>query len=161
MQNVNLSVLFLANQMLPWIIMAAAIVLILIVAVIFCLRHKQNTEKTIADANEQARRIVDNAEHEADRLRAQGKEDSKRALKEALLEAKEQDLKLRNEFERETKEKKAEIQRMEQRLTQKEDSLDKKLEALILKKQGELEEVNAEIKALKEEGLYPEKLWEM
>ena len=31
-------------------------------------------------------------------------------MKEALLEAKEQDLKLRNEFERETKEKKAEIQ---------------------------------------------------
>ena len=121
MQNVNLSVLFLANQMLPWIIMAAAIIVTFVVALLFCLKHKQNTEKTIADANEQARRIVDNAEHEADRLRAQGKEDSKRALKEALLEAKEQDLKLRNEFERETKEKKAEIQRMEQRLTQKED----------------------------------------
>ena len=136
MQNVNLSVLFLANQMLPWIIMAAAIIVTFVVALLFCLKHKQNTEKTIADANEQARRIVDNAEHEADRLRAQGKEDSKRALKEALLEAKEQDLKLRNEFERETKEKKAEIQRMEQRLTQKEDSLDKKLEALDQQKEN-------------------------
>ena len=66
-------------------------------------------------------------------------------MKEALLEAKEQDLKLRNEFERETKEKKAEIQRMEQRLTQKEDALDKKTESLeqqknhLLKKEEEVQ----------------------
>ena len=58
---------------------------------------------------------------------------------------KEQDLKLRNEFERDSKEKKAEIQRMEQRLTQKEDALDKKTEALekqkenLTKKEGEIE----------------------
>ena len=136
MQNINLSILFLANQMMPWIIMGAAVMATIIVAFLFCLKHKQNTEKTIAEANEQARKIIDNAEHEANRLRTQGEADSKRALKEALLEAKEQDLKLRNEFERETKEKKAEIQRMEQRLTQKEDSLDKKLEALDQQKEN-------------------------
>ena len=82
-------------------------------------------------------------------LLAQGKEESKRALKEALLEAKEQDLKLRNEFERETKEKKAEIQRMEQRITQKEDALDKKTEALEQQK-SQLFQKEYEVQALQE-----------
>lgn len=63
------------------------------------------------------------------------------------MEAKEQDLKLRNEFDRETKEKRAELQRAEQRLTQKEDSLDRKIEALdeqkakIESKESELDEL--------------------
>ena len=70
------------------------------------------------------------AKAEAGKITAQAREESKRVLKEAILEAKEQDLKLRNDFDRETKEKRAELQRAEQRLTQKEDSLDKKIEAL-------------------------------
>ena len=55
--------------------------------------------------------------------------ESKALKKEAILEAKEQDLKLRNEFERESKEKRSELQRAEQRLMQKEDNLDKKEDA--------------------------------
>ena len=55
-------------------------------------------------------------------------EESKQIKKEAILEAKEQDLRLRNEFERESKEKRAEIQRMENRLNQKEESLERKEE---------------------------------
>ena len=45
----------------------------------------------------------------------------KKLKKEAALEAKEQDLKLRNDFERDTKEKRAELQKMEQRLNQKDE----------------------------------------
>jgi len=58
------------------------------------------------------------------------KEESKQIKKEAILEAKEQEIKLRNDFERETREKRAEFQKTENRLNQKEESLDKKEENL-------------------------------
>ena len=57
----------------------------------------------------------------------------KKLKKEAALEAKEQDLKLRNDFERDTKEKRAELQKMEQRLNQKDELLNKK-DSNLLKK---------------------------
>ncbi len=131
MQNVNLSVLFLATNMpLGLGIVLAVIAAIAVVGVVVLLISKTNADKVLGSTKEQTRKMLDEAREEAERIKAQGKEESKRALKEALLEAKEQDLKLRNEFERESKEKKAEIQRMEQRLTSKEDALDKKTEAL-------------------------------
>ncbi len=144
MHNVNLSVLFLAA--LPaWVSIVSVVVAVLaVVGVIGLFVRQKAGEKKVGSADARVRKIVTEAEAEAERIKAQGKEESKRVLKEALLEAKEQDLKLRNEFERETKEKKAEIQRMEQRLTQKEDALDKKTEALeqqknnLLKQEGEV-----------------------
>ncbi len=145
MHNINLSVLFLANEMPIWLGVVIAVVTLAVGGFISLSIYKSQTEKKVGSAEERVRKIVREAETEAERIKAQGKEESKRALKEALLEAKEQDLKLRNEFERETKEKKVEIQRMEQRLTQKEDSLDKKTEALeqqktnLLKKEEEVQ----------------------
>ena len=131
MYDFNLSVLFLVGAGTTIAIAAAAAVLALVLGVVFALLfYKKSTEKKIGSANDRVEKIISDAEKEAERIKAQGREESKHVLKEALLEAKEQDLKLRNEFERETKEKKAEIQRMEQRLTQKEDALDKKSEAL-------------------------------
>ena len=128
MHKVNLSVLFL-NVTLPVAIFIAVAALVL-GGLVGWLVYKSISEKKVGSTKEQVNKIIGDAEAEAERIKAQGKEESKRALKEALLEAKEQDLKLRNEFERETKEKKAEIQRMEQRITQKEDALDKKAELL-------------------------------
>ena len=137
MQNVNLSVLFLSTTMPLWLGLVFAGIAVAAVAVVVALFvYRNKAEKKLGNAEEQARDIVLKAEAEAERIRVQGKEESKRALKEALLEAKEQDLKLRNEFERETKEKKAELQRMEQRLTQKEDALDKKTELLEQQKEN-------------------------
>lgn len=69
--------------------------------------------------------------------------ESKAIKKEAILEAKEQELKLRNEFERESKEKRAEIQKLENRLVQKEEILDKK-EDNLLKRNEEVTETAAE-----------------
>ena len=129
MNNVNLSVLFLVADMPIWLGVVIAVVCLAIGGVAFYL-YKLDTEKKVGSATERVRKMEEDAKAEADRIKAQGKEESKRALKEALLEAKEQDLKLRNEFEREAKEKKAEMQRMEQRLTQKEDAIDKKAENL-------------------------------
>lgn len=64
------------------------------------------------------------------KLIAEATEESKTLKKEAILEAKEQEIKLRNELEKETREKRSELQRMENRLNQKEEALDKKEEAL-------------------------------
>ena len=144
MHNVNLSVLFLSTMPL-WLGIVLPVVALVVGICVAMFVYNATTVKKVGSAREQERKILDDARDEAERIKAQGKEESKRALKEALLEAKEQDLKLRNEFERDTKEKKAEIQRMEQRLTQKEDALDKKTEALeqqkehLLKKEGEIE----------------------
>ena len=145
MYHFNLSVLFLANIGVTIAIAAAAALVALVLGALGALLfYKKSTEKKIGSASERVGKIISDAEKEAERIKAQGKEESKHVLKEALLEAKEQDLKLRNEFERETKEKKAEIQRMEQRLTQKEDAIDKKSDALeqqkanLLKKEEEV-----------------------
>ena len=70
---------------------------------------------------------------------------SKAIKKEAILEAKEQELKLRNEFEHEAREKRAEIQKNERRLVQKEEMLDKKEENLI-KRNDEISRQQANLK---------------
>ena len=51
---------------------------------------------------------------------------SKQLRKEAILEAKEQEIKRRNEFDQEMKEKRAEQQRIESRLNKQEDALERK-----------------------------------
>ena len=111
-------------------LIAAVLVTVLLAIVGFIIYKKKNTEREIGEANSEAKKIVDDAKAEGQKITTSAREESKRVLKEAILEAKEQDLKLRNEFDRETKEKRAELQRAEQRLTQKEDSLDRKIEAL-------------------------------
>ena len=153
MHNVTLSVLFLASN-LPigaaiGIAVGAAVASLIGGIFLGKFLFKKKQQKEVGVATSQAEKIVQEAKVEADRIVSYGKEESKRALKEALLEAKEQDLRLRKEFESETKEKKAEIQRMEQRLTQKEDSLDKKTEALEQQK-AHLLSKEAEIEVLKQ-----------
>ena len=91
------------------------------------------------------------AKAEAEKIVSRGQDESKRAYKEAVLKAKEQELELRNNLDRETKEKRAELQKLEQRLTQKEDSLDKKLEGLeeqkknLAKQEDEVKELQAKL----------------
>lgn len=82
-------------------------------------------EGKISSAEEAAKRIVTDAEKEA--------ESKKR---EAVLEAKEEVHKLRTELERETRERRSELQRVERRLLLREETLDKKVETLEQKEQG-------------------------
>ena len=79
----------------------------------------KDSEGKIVDAEEEAKRRINEAIKEAE---------SKR--KEALLEAKEEIHKTRTEFEREEKERRAELQKQENRLRQKEENLDKKTDSL-------------------------------
>ena len=79
--------------------------------------RKKVAEKEIGSAEEEAKRIINEA--------IRGGENKKR---EMLLEAKEEIHKTRTEQERENKERRNELQKQEHRLQQKEESLDKKLD---------------------------------
>lgn len=149
MQGFNLSVLFL-NATLPlWLGIVLPIAALAVGGFVGLSVYKSTVGKKVGSAKTAAAKITADAQAEAERIKAQGREESKRVVKEALLEVKEQDLKLRNEFERETKEKKAEIQRMEQRITQKEDALDKKSE-LLEQQKNHLFQQEEEVRALKD-----------
>jgi ribonucrease Y len=71
----------------------------------------------IRGAEEEASRIIANAEREAETKR-----------KEAVLEAKDKLYQSRAEFEKEIRDKRQEIQNQERRLTQKEENLEKKID---------------------------------
>ena len=86
--------------------------------VVGMLYRKKVAEKEIGGAEEEARRILNEAIKSA--------ESKKR---EMLLEAKEEIHKSRTEYEREVKERRADLQKQERRLQQKEESFDKKLDA--------------------------------
>ncbi len=83
------------------------------------LHRKRVAEAKIGSANEEALRIVNQAQQTA--------ENKKR---EAILEAKDEIHKLRNEADKELRERRAEVQKQERRLIQKEENLDKKTENL-------------------------------
>ena len=81
--------------------------------------HVKVGEAKVGSAEEKAREIIDDALKTAETKK-----------REALLEAKEENLKAKNDLEKETKERRAEIQRYEKRVLGKEETLDKKLDAL-------------------------------
>ena len=79
---------------------------------------KQDAEK-IGTAEEKARNIIDEALKTAETKK-----------REALLEAKEESLRTKNEVEKETRERRAELQKYEKRVLSKEESVDKKADVL-------------------------------
>lgn len=95
--------------------------------------RKQIAEAQFGSAEEKAKAIVSEAVRTAD---------SKK--REAMLEAKEENQKLRQELDKEIKERRNEISRQERRVNQKEETLDKKTEALERKEQS----LNGKLKSL-------------
>ncbi|MGN0299646.1 MAG: ribonuclease Y [Lachnospiraceae bacterium] len=81
--------------------------------------HKQIYAKKVGTAEEKSTEIIKAAEKVADTKK-----------REALLEAKEENLKSKNELEREVKERRAELSRLEKRAMNKEEALDRKTDAL-------------------------------
>lgn len=110
--------------------------------------RKKTAEAQIGSAEEQARRIVAEAEEKGEAKK-----------KESLLEAKEDIHKLRSELERETKERRNDLQRLERRLVQKEENLDRKMDSLEKKedalnsKESSLEKTQARIDELHQKQL--------
>lgn len=83
------------------------------------LVRKYFAESKIIDAEALAKRILKEAEKEAEAKR-----------KEAALEAKDLVYQAKADFEKETKDRRSELQNLERRLNQREESLDRKLEIL-------------------------------
>ena len=105
------------------IIVIEIVVAVIIAAVIgaglgYTMR-KRTAEAQIGSAEEEAKRIVADAEEKGETKK-----------KEALLEAKEEIHRQRQELDRETKERRSELQRQERRVVQKEENLDRKLDSL-------------------------------
>ena len=100
--------------------------------------RKKFAEATIGSAEQEAKRILDEAAKDAENNK-----------KDALLQAREQIHKERTETQRELKEQKAELSRQEHRIIQKEENLDKKSEALD-KKTEQLNEKIQEAENLKD-----------
>ena len=129
------------NAFLPYIIGAVVggVVFGVIGIVAGWNRRKSAAEREIGSAEDEAKRIVNDAYKSA--------ESKKR---EALLEAKEEIHKARNEYEREEKERRADLQKQERRLQQKEETLDRKTDN-IEKKEEQLTEKMAKLDAVQAE----------
>ena len=110
-----------------------AIAAIVVGAAIGLIAYRLYSQNKIGLAKREAARILEEAGLEAKAIR-----------KDGLLEAKEQQNKLRAEFERETKERRAEWQRTENRLLQKENAIDRK-EDNLNKKEDALDKKLAEV----------------
>ena len=106
-----------------WIVAILSFAVALVLGFVACTlirrRKEKNDQRKIEDAEQEALRIVNEA--------IKSSENKKR---EALLEAKEEILKNRSEYEKEVKERRAEQQKQERRLQQKEENLDHKTEML-------------------------------
>ena len=107
--------------------------------------RKRVSEKEISSAEEEGRRIVNEAIKSAETKK-----------KEALLEAKEEILKSRTDYEKEEKSRRADLQRQENRLQQKEENLDRKLETIekkeesLAQKHAAMEKEQEEIQTIKQ-----------
>ena len=130
---------FMEFNTLCLILSIAAVVLCAVFFAAGILYRKKVAEKQIGSAEEEARRIINEA--------IKGGENKKR---EMLLEAKEEIHKSRSEYEREVKERRAEVSKQERRLQQKEEALDKKID-LHEKKEDELAKRIAAIDKKQEE----------
>ncbi|HVJ50511.1 ribonuclease Y [Desulfitobacterium sp.] len=87
--------------------------------------RKNASEKAIGSAEQEAKRMVDNAQTLAE---------SKR--RESIVVAKEEVMQIRNDAEKEVRERRSEVQRLERRVTQKEETLDRKMESLERKEEN-------------------------
>lgn len=114
-------------------VVIAVVVTALVVSKSSVAKYIKNEEAEIGNAQERARKIVDDALKTAETKK-----------REALLEAKEESLKTKNELEKETRERRAELQKYEKRVLSKEETLDKKTEALE-KKESRLNAKEAEL----------------
>lgn len=85
----------------------------------------RSVEMSLSGARAQAEQMIESARHTAETK-----------IKEAVLEAKEEGHRIRNDAERELRERRMEIQRLERRLLQKEEALDRKSEALERRSEG-------------------------
>ena len=115
--------------------LALLLVVVALAAGIFAgyLYRKKVAEKEIGTAEDEAKRIINEAIKSAEAKK-----------RESVVEAREEIFRARAENERECKERRAEVQKQERRIQQKEEALERKLEAVEQKD----EKLNQKMKAL-------------
>ena len=102
-------------------------------------QRKHEAETMVGSAEQQAARIVEDAEKDADNKK-----------KSALIEAKDEIHKLRTEADKEIKDRRAELSRQERRMQQKEENLDKKTDNLEKKEDTLNQKIKSADEKLKE-----------
>ena len=109
-----------------YIVAAAAFVIALVIGFPIGIQYRKKVaEKEISSAEDEAKRIINEA--------IKSSESKKR---EVLLEAKEEILKSRADYEKEVKERRADLQKQERRLQQKEENIDRKTDAIEKKEEA-------------------------
>lgn len=132
-------------------ILITLVIFVPVTAMVAITYHKNVVEAKIGSAEQKAREIIDDALKTA--------ESKKR---EALLEAKEESIKAKNDFDKETKERRAELQRMEKRVLNKEESIDRKADSLEKKEANLAHKENAlEKQRAKVDELHAKRLQEL
>ena len=127
-------------------IILAVIVAVILGAGVGYLLRKRAAEAQIGSAEEQAKKIVADAEEKGETKK-----------KEALLEAKEEIHRLRADLEKDTKERRNELSRQERTVAQKEEKLDRKLESVekreenLSRKESRLDKSQKAVEALHEQ----------
>ena len=106
-------------------VIAAFVVAAIVFFLLGIVYRKKVSEKEISSAEDEARRIINEAIKSAE-----GKK------REAVLEAKEEILQERSEYEKEEKQRRSDLQKSERRLQQKEESLDRKMENIERKEEA-------------------------
>ncbi|MDD4849870.1 MAG: ribonuclease Y [Gemmiger sp.] len=106
--------------MVPIIVMVVVVIVAAAISGAACfvggsLYRKKTAEAKLGSAEEEAKRLVNEAIKTADQKR-----------KETIIEAKDEAFKLKAEADREIKDRRAEVTRQERRIDQKEESLDKR-----------------------------------
>lgn len=120
-----------------FIIMAAAVLITAVICLFAGYLYRKNVaEKEIGTAEEEAKRILNDAIKAA--------ESKKR---ESVVEAREEIFRLRSENDKEIKERRAEVTKQERRIQQKEESIEKKVESIEAKE----EKLSQKLKATEEE----------
>lgn len=136
-----------------FMIVAVAIVITLLIAVpITCklavAKKVQQDAERVGSAEDKARSIIDEAIKTAETKK-----------REALLEVKEESIKVKNDLDKETKERRAELQKYEKRVLFKEETLDKKTATLerresdYVAKEAELKKKEKRVDELLDEGV--------
>ncbi len=115
-------------------VILTALIAVPVTANITVKKKAEKDAETIGTAEVKARSIIDEALKTAETKK-----------REALLEAKEENLRTKNELEKETKERRSELQKYEKRVLSKEEALDKKADALE-KREAEYTAKEAELK---------------
>lgn len=127
-----------------YIICAVIVIVVAVITWFVAIAYRKNVaEGKIGKAEDKAREIIDEALKTAEAKK-----------REALLDAKEENLKIKNDFEKEMKERRNETQRTEKRLLSKEENLDRKVEqmekkeAALAQKESALDKQKAKVDEL-------------